>query len=74
MSSWKKVTEQYFGHPVGDGQNPDWPGTGVLTPDAVRIAGRGSESGGSKASRNPGRKGSGKLSNSAPKSPQKLRR
>lgn len=73
MSGWKPVTEKYFGQDIGDGQNPDEPGCLTTSPEGIRITGRGSQTGGSKPSVNPGRKGNATLGSSRPKSAQKLR-
>jgi len=74
-TKWKPVTEKYFGQPIGNGQDPDetWDTSAGTGPTAEKIGGRGSQGGGSKPARNPGRSGSVGLGSSAPKSAQKIR-
>jgi len=50
MSKRQNVFLDYMGHPIGNGQDPDAPGdpTANRSGDGMKIAGRGSQSGGSK--------------------------
>jgi hypothetical protein len=76
MKIGPKVTEKYFGQPVGNSQDPDEPwdkSAGTISTDGYKIGGRGSHGGGSKPSRNPGRTGSAALGSSRPRSAQKIR-
>ena len=71
---WAPVTEKYLGQDIGDGQNPDRPGDGVVSPEGQRIAGRGSVSGGSKPTPQVRAKGSiNAKPGSYPRNPQKIR-
>ena len=77
MKIGPKVTEKYFGMPLGDSQSADEPydpaSKGDKGKDGIFKTGRGSQGGGSKPSRNPGRSGSVGMGSSAPKQIQRIR-
>lgn len=73
---WAKVSETYFGEPIGNSQDPDESydhSKGTITQDGVKIGGKGAQGGGSKPANRGNRSGSASLGSSIPKSPQKLR-
>jgi hypothetical protein len=72
-----KVTEQYFGMNLADGQSADEPydpASRIKSKDGVFMTGRGSQGGGSKPTHQAHRPGSGRIASSYPKQSQKIRR
>jgi hypothetical protein len=71
-----KVTQQYFGQPIGNGQDPDEPNdSSSKRKDGWKISGKGAMGGGSKPTPQAAlmKRGSGKLGSSIPRNSQKLR-
>jgi hypothetical protein len=74
----KPVTMQYFGYPIGNGQDPDEPydhSAGTRTGDGLKIGGKGAQGGGSKPTPQAAimKRGQSKIPCSYPKNSQKIR-
>ena len=74
MKIGPKVSQQYFGQPIGNGQDPDEPNDrSAGRKDGWKISGKGAMGGGSKPTPQAKRPGSGKIGSSSPRNSQKLR-
>ena len=73
----KPLSKTYFGHPIGDGQNPDepWDTSAGTGPTAEKIGGKGSQGGGSKPTPQTAvmKRGSARLGSTAPRNTQRIR-
>lgn len=77
MTKRASTFTHYFGQPIGNGQDPDAPNdrSAHRTQDGMKLAGKGSVSGGSKPTPQAGRMraGSAKAQTSYPRMTQRLR-
>ena len=69
-----KVSQTYFGQPIGNNQDPDEPNDNSSKREqGWKISGKGAMGGGSKSTPQAHPKGSGKVGSSSPRNSQKLR-
>ena len=74
----KPVSQQYFGQPIGNCQDPDEPydrSAGTMNADGGKIGGKGAQGGGSKSTPQAAilKRGSSNIGSSRPKQTQKIR-